>query len=98
MKNTENWNKWYQKNKNTLIKKFGGFIIDTKIGDMDLNTYCRYCFFVYQNEDKLKKTYKDNLKKEGNRFLKDFENEEFYRLAVFSQVEESDKFTEQAIA
>ena len=88
MKNKENWNKWYQKNKSTLIKKFGGFIIDTKIGDMDLN----------QNEDKLKKTYQDNLKKEGNRFLKDFENEEFYRLAIFSQVEESDKFTEQALA
>ena len=98
MKNKENWNKWYQKNKSTLIKKFGGFIIDTKIGDMDLNTYCRYCFFVYQNEDKLKKTYQDNLKKEGNRFLKDFENEEFYRLAIFYQVEVSDKFTEQALA
>lgn len=96
----KNWKEWYEENKKILLNDFGDFIKELRIGDMDLNTYSRYRFFVYQNEDKLKETYIENKKDKGEEFNKVLENEEVYRLSVFAQVvkQEEDNNTEQGIA
>ena len=86
----ENWNKWYEKNKESVLESFGGFIKELKVGDMDLNTYCRFKFFEYQNEEKLKDTYNKNKEDKGATFEKAFPSEIVYRLSVFAQVEKQD--------
>ena len=54
----KNWKQWYKESKVEVINSFGDFIKELYIGDMDLNTYAQYCYFVYQNKDALKKSYK----------------------------------------
>ena len=96
----KNWNNWYEENKSILLVDFTKFVEKHKIGDMDLNTYCRYRYFVYQNEDKLKETYVQNKKEKGQSFLDAFDNEEIYRLSVFAQIVKQDEENnvEQGIA
>tara|TARA_R100000995_G_C3473796_1_gene119764 strand:+ start:148 stop:450 length:303 start_codon:yes stop_codon:yes gene_type:complete len=100
MKNLDNWKKWYSRSKEALISDFADFVKRLKVGDMDLNTYCRYRYFVYQNEEKLVETYIENKNDKGEEFLKTFNDEEVYRLSVFAQVEkqEDDNNSEQGIA
>tara|TARA_R100000458_G_C8274951_1_gene249970 strand:- start:2242 stop:2544 length:303 start_codon:yes stop_codon:yes gene_type:complete len=100
MKNLDNWKKWYSRSKEALINDFADFVKRLKVGDMDLNTYCRYRYFVYQNEEKLVETYIENKNDKGEEFLKIFNDEEVYRLSVFAQVEkqEDDNNSEQGIA
>ena len=38
----KNWNDWYKETKESLVNDFGLFIKELKVGDMDLNTYCKY--------------------------------------------------------
>ena len=96
----KNWNDWYKETKESLVNDFGLFIKELKVGDMDLNTYCKYRYFVYQNDDKLTQTYIENKKDKGEEFLKTFSDEEVYRLSVFAQVvrQEEENNTEQGIA
>lgn len=86
----ENWNKWYEKNKERLKNSFGGFIVESNIGDMDLNTYCRFKYFEYQNKSKLSKAYIDARNQNENASNEALKNEEFFNLSVFAQVEAQD--------
>ena len=94
----ENWKSWYKKNKNKLINEFGVFIKNTKVGDMDLDTYCKYRFFVHNNEQRLIDSYKDYMKDDSNKGK--IESEEFFRLSVFAHFEKENEINnaEQGIA
>ena len=91
MEKVENWKKWYKKNKEALIVDFVSFIERLKIGDMDLNTYCRYRYFVYQNEEKLVETYVQNKKDKGNDFLikaeEKWNNDQILALDIYKSIQ-----------
>ena len=88
MKKTENWKTWYPKNKEKLIIRFVNFIKKHRVGDMDLETFCRYEFFKYQNKEQLVKTYTEDTNIEGKRLKEVFATEEHFRMSVFASVED----------
>ena len=92
------WKKWFKNYKNKSIEDFASFINRTGIGDMDLDTYCKYRFFVENNEQRLVDSY-DDYKKDNNGKGR-IENEEFFRLSVFAHFEKENETnnSEQGIA
>ena len=81
------WNKWYKENKQRCLKTFGEWIKRFQIGDMDLETYCRYQYFLYLYNEKLSKDY--NTWDADGVCPKDlFKREEDFKLSLFALFEE----------
>ena len=86
-KQNKDFNIWYKKNKNKCIQSFGDFIKKYKIGDMDLNVYCRYQYFLYLHKDKLEKDYYTKSV-DGEKPCDRIPSLEFFMMACFSVQEE----------
>tara|TARA_Y100001973_G_C5195988_1_gene334267 strand:+ start:397 stop:699 length:303 start_codon:yes stop_codon:yes gene_type:complete len=100
MNNKKTWEIWFKDNRKGLLNRFCNFIIEHKVGDMDLDTYCKYQYFIYLNEKKLVRDYKKELSVRGNKLSDEFPSEEHFRMSLFASVEQYDEFsdTEKGIA
>ena len=83
------WKKWFKNYKNKSIEDFASFINRTGIGDMDLDTFCRYKYFMYLFGEKLSYDYK-SWDKMGVKPCDIFETEEDFTLSLFCLTEDID--------
>ena len=81
------WNKWFKDYKKDSINDFNSFLKRTKIGDMDLDTFCRYKYFMYLFGDKLTKDYK-SWENFGVKPCDLFETLEEFTISLFSVTED----------
>ena len=79
----KDWDKWFKNYKKGSKKDFFDFIDRTGFGDMDLDTFCRYKYFLYLFGEKISYDYKswDSF---GVKPSDVFETEEEFSLSLFT--------------
>ena len=75
---------WFDRDK--CLESFIIWLRKHQIGDMDLDTYSQYQYFVYYFNEELKRHYREETCESGKKLTKVYPNEEDFRLTIFAQM------------
>ena len=81
------FDQWFKENKNICIKDFAEWIVKYQFGDVDLDTFTHYQYFMYLYGKKIRKDFLSWEDNDGKKISEKFKNAEEFSWFLFNSAD-----------